>query len=62
MSQKEKTPDDNRESSEEASTDLPFVAEGLERPHTSKPTSNHNVFQHSSQSPDCEDCKLEKTI
>ena len=34
-----------RVSSEEESTDLPFIANGSKRPNTSKPTGRRNVFR-----------------
>ena len=42
---KETTPDDTRVSSEEESTDLPFVAERFQRPNTSK-QSGSTMFLH----------------
>ena len=43
---KKKTQDDVRVGSEEASTDLPPIANRSKRPHTGKPTSKHNFFFH----------------
>ena len=46
-------------SSEEESTDLPFIAERSKRPNTSTPIGRHHVFfTHFPKNPNCEVCKL----
>ena len=50
-----------RLSSEEKSTDLPFIAERSKRPNTSEPTGKHHVFTHVQNDTNCEFCKTTNT-
>ena len=58
---KEKTLDDMSVSSEEESTDLPFVAERSKRPNKGKLIGRHKVFEHFPKNPKCAISKLTKT-
>ena len=55
------TTDDMRVSSEEESTNLPFVADRAKRPNTSKPTGRHSIFAHFPKGPNSEVCKITET-